>query len=407
MRSTSSVPLLCLSAVCWGFATARSVPREGEFPDPSGYSVQPVSVGLAEDGYSGFPSVLNADTVLDFPLKVVQGASIPMYLSSNRDPQNITRAVISLPGKLRDNWYYFWAMDKALYQAWGTYADVNYNAVSVMAPAFLNEKDIQAGATSGIDGTLYWSGTTWMSGHYNLGPTNFANISSYDVMDDLIDYYLDKEQFPNLDQVVIAGHSAGAQFSQRYAALRKSRKDDERIVYWIANPGSLLWLTEERPLPNAECANADRWKYGLTDGVAAYGAYALKHLMREGIVERYNSRNIHYSWGTGDDGPGDTRCQAQTQGLTHYQRGLNYVNMLQNISGGVLPANATVDFVEGVTHDCEGMTRSPSGLTRLFRNSSYQDPLSILNGGTAIEPRLPVCGLFGAILAMISILCVL
>ena len=51
--------------------------------------------------------------------------------------------------------------------------------------------------------------------------------------------------------------------------------------------------------------------------------------------------------------------------MTHYQRGLNFVNMLQNISGGSLPANATVDFVEGVTHDCEGMTRSPSGLTRV------------------------------------------
>ena len=110
---------------------------------------------------------------------------------------------------------------------------------------------------------------------------------------------------------MIAGHSAGAQLTQRYAALRKSRKDDDRIVYWMANPGSLLWLTEDRPLPNDSCANVDRWKYGLTDGVPAYGAYALKHLQREGIVERYLSRNIHYAWGTGYDGPGDTRCQAQ------------------------------------------------------------------------------------------------
>ncbi|KAL1689471.1 hypothetical protein GGG16DRAFT_126468 [Schizophyllum commune] len=397
MRLPSYLFLLCLFA-CHHLPAAARLERRQEvppvpFPDPSGYDVQPVAIGVADTGYSGFPNVLNADIVLDFELKVAPGASIPMYMSSNRNPQNITRAVISLPGKLRDNWYYFWALDKALYQAWGTYPDVDYNAISIMAPVFLNQMDIDAGAAAGTNGTLFWNGTTWMSGHYNIGPETFANISSYDVMDDLVDYYLNKTVFPNLDQVVIAGHSAGAQLTQRYAALRKSRKDDDRIVYWMANPGSLLWLTEDRPLPNDSCANVDRWKYGLTDGVPAYGAYALKHLQREGIVERYLSRNIHYAWGTGDDGPGDTRCQAQTQGLTHYQRGLNFVNMLQNISGGSLPANATVDFVEGVTHDCEGMTRSPSGLTRLFRNATYQDPAGFWNVGSSTVSWPSVRGL--------------
>ena len=109
----------------------------------------------------------------------------------------------------------FWALDKALYQAWGTYPDVDYNAISVMAPvyvlvlpsnpstdgsnSFLNQMDIDAGAAAGVNGTLFWNGTTWMSGHYNIGPDTFANISSYDVMDDLVDYYLNKTVFPNLD----------------------------------------------------------------------------------------------------------------------------------------------------------------------------------------------------------------
>ncbi|KAL1744906.1 hypothetical protein HDZ31DRAFT_73913 [Schizophyllum fasciatum] len=363
---------LCATARHSPFAAARKVRRAD--PDASGYAVQPISMGDADNGYAGFPSVLNADTILEFPLSVAEGATIPTYISSGKDAANITRAIIVPPGKLRDNWYYYWVMDKALYEAAATYPDVDYNAISIMAPALLNEKDIKAGA--GTNTTLIFNGTTWMSGHYSIGPGSFTNISSYDVVDDLLDYYLDKKRFPNLEKVVLAGHSAGAQFGQRYAALRKSRKHNARISFWLANPGSLLWLTEDRPLPDANCTNADRWKYGLTDGIPAYGGYAQKHYGRDGIVKRYNSHFIHYAWGTADDGPGDTRCQAKTQGLTHYQRGLNFINMLQNLNGGQLPENATVDWVEGVSHDGEGMTRSEMGMTRLFRNSTYQRQLS-------------------------------
>lgn len=37
--------------------------------------------------------------------------------------------------------------------------------------------------------------------------------------------------------VVIAGHSAGAQMTQRYAALRRSTKNDDRLHFWIGKVG--------------------------------------------------------------------------------------------------------------------------------------------------------------------------
>ena len=39
--------------------------------------------------------------------------------------------------------------------------------------------------------------------------------------------------------------------------------------------------------------------------------------------------------------------------------------MLQGLNGGKLPENQTVDWVEGVSHDGEGMTRSEQGMTRV------------------------------------------
>ena len=86
MRLPSYLFLLCLFA-CHHLPAAARLERRQEvplvpFPDPSGYDVQPVAIGVADTGYSGFPNVLNADIVLDFELKVAPGASIVRLVQS-------------------------------------------------------------------------------------------------------------------------------------------------------------------------------------------------------------------------------------------------------------------------------------------------------------------------------------
>ncbi len=84
---------------------------------------------------------------------------------------------------------------------------------------------------------------------HNVGPDSISEFSSYDVLDSLVDYYMDTDMYPNLNVssfvdedhcssrqfqvVVIAGHSAGAQMAQRYIALRNSVKNDDKLHYWI------------------------------------------------------------------------------------------------------------------------------------------------------------------------------
>ena len=65
----------------------------------------------------------------------------------------------------------------------------------------------------------------------------------------------------------------------------------------VGNPGSLLWLTTERPYPNDTCSGVDTYKYGLADGLPAYDITDAKKLGRDGLVARYRGRNAHYAWG--------------------------------------------------------------------------------------------------------------
>lgn len=119
---------------------------------------------------------------------------------------------------------------------------------------------------------------------------------------------------------MVAGHSLGGQAVQRYAAIAKGRPQESRIHYWVGefdysttlpglrnacllkslgNPGSILWLVEDRPYPEiaARCYGFDRFKFGLSGGFPAYNLQSVAAMGRNGIVDRYRARHIHHLWG--------------------------------------------------------------------------------------------------------------
>ncbi len=104
--------------------------------------------------------------------------------------------------------------------------------------------------------------------------------------------------------------------AQRYAILRPSTDDDDRLHFWIgdssflsavrqtelnllhtANPGSLCWLIRNRPIPNDRCEGVDAFKYGLESNFPAYASKNARTLGREGIIKRYHSQTLNYAWG--------------------------------------------------------------------------------------------------------------
>ena len=60
----------------------------------------------------------------------------------------------------------------------------------------------------------------WSTGRNSVNPTG-QPVSSFEVLDQIITYFNDASIYPNLNEVVVAGHSMGAQMLQRYAAVGK------------------------------------------------------------------------------------------------------------------------------------------------------------------------------------------
>ncbi|KAK0200200.1 hypothetical protein DFS33DRAFT_1395473 [Desarmillaria ectypa] len=241
-----------------------------------------------------------------------------------------------------------------------------------MAPCFFTEADLEAGVAQ--DGQLIWDNMTWISRHCNVAdhPSNF---STYDVLDVLVAYYMNTTVYPNLQVVVVAGHLAGGQMTQCYVALRLSTKDDSWLHFWIANPGSLCWLTEDRPFPDNNCSGVDDFKYGLESNFPAYATANARVLEREGIVERYNGCTISYAWGL-------------TQGNTHLERGQYFVSMLEDMGG--IPHCTTVNWVPGIGHDTEGMMASDARIdkVRILTYSDIWGTRIVLSGGIPFNSTL-------------------
>lgn len=241
----------------------------------------------------------------------------------------------------------------------------------IVTPQFLIPTDIAAHALPA--NVLRWSLNDWSDGHDAQGP---APLSSFDVLDAIFARLADRQRFPQLREVVLAGHSAGAQMVQRYVALGRGTAllDHERVHvrFVIANPSSYLYFDRRRPSTNgtfavdtdASCPRVDQWKYGLSGPLPRYAGASVNALR---VERRYLASDIVYLLGTADNDPAhpelDRSCAARAQGATRYARGLAYFGYLHMLDRRVGQRLLEVD---GVGHHSSEMFSSPPGLAALF-----------------------------------------
>lgn len=150
----------------------------------------------------------------------------------NRDPQTYISQALSALSQVANS------------------SDINTDSVAIVAPYFLDGDDENIGyplvdnlrPTQGsITNAPVWDGSTWSAGGPNQYPwTSSKNISSYTVLDQVIQYFDNVTMFPNMKQIVIAGHSLGAQTVQRYAAIGQPGPTNSPVSYWVANPDSFV-----------------------------------------------------------------------------------------------------------------------------------------------------------------------
>jgi hypothetical protein len=221
-----------------------------------------------------------------------------------------------------------------------------------------------------------WSEPAWTSGGWKRGDKSVSDhgagtrISSYQAVDQILVYLGNPFLFPNLESVVITGHSAGGQYTHRFAATSPMEEGlpDLRFRYIVANPSTYLYLGPERAdgkggfeVPDRQaCPNYNEWHYGFEDR----NSYASR-LTEEETRNRFLGRDVVYLAGTADTGQSmlDMSCGAMLQGRHRYERALNIHDHMNTF----FPENGDELLqVTGVAHSSSGMYRSSWGRAALF-----------------------------------------
>jgi len=296
----------------------------------------------------------------------VQAYKLPLanhsftYYSSadlNATQEQIERCVLVIHGTRRNALDYWQHMQQAGQRA------QTLNSTLILAPQFSIQGDsLQRNA-------LYWDlNSAWKIG--NLSSKDHSpRISSFRVIDALIESLSDQKRFPNLKKIVIVGHSAGGQFVQRYA-LGAHPHTNLPLVFVVANPSSYAYLDARRPLknkpdqiglPTEKVPGYNHWKYGL-EHLNAY----MKEQSKEALIAQYPAKNVIYLVGEKDilqDKNLDTTPMARLQGENRLQRGLNYYRYLTLFYGKSVHQ---FRIVPGVGHNHAQIFSSKEGLKAIF-----------------------------------------
>ena len=289
-----------------------------------------------------------------------QRGLLPLYASHDwRIVQpDIERVLVVVHGRLRNADDYFASGLKTV-QA----ADAAAHTM-LLAPQFMHHGDATGQPSTSTEPLLYWQGEQWMGG---APSANFIAISSFDALDALLGQLTDRTRFPHLRQVVLAGHSGGAQLVQRYAVVGHGdavlAQSGIALRYVIANPSTYLYFNTERPAPDPiACPGFNQWKYG-GDQAPPYVSQPLRE-----YEKAYAARDVIYLLGDADVDPHhpalDRSCAARTQGGNRWERGLGYVRYLQSRHPDGLHHRLLI--VAGIGHDGARMLNSACGLAALF-----------------------------------------
>jgi hypothetical protein len=286
-----------------------------------------------------------------------------VYSTYSLDERNesVTRALIVVHGAGRNADNYFRSAVAAAFLA---------NALDntiVISPRFASNgttcKDSLAA------GEVNWtcSGNVWRIGGAATG--NDA-LTSFDFADELLRKLARRNVFPNLKQIVFAGHSAGGQFVSRYVMANQVHEQlGVPVSYVIANPSSYAYFDANRPSAAggvqafsdaANCTNYDRWPYGMQQRTGY-----VARLSEDQLQKQLLARPATYMVGELDTLPiagFDSSCPAMAQGQHRLARGKAYTDYIKQNYG----ANPAFMIIPLCGHNARCMFTADNALPVLF-----------------------------------------
>ena len=340
-------------------------------------------------------NLINAqvETIGDDKYKMVINGSplkIPYYANSSLEvsKNNYTNAVVSLHGIERNaNDYYNTVLSAASLRS--KLSDSTY----MIAPQFLTEEDL---VFHKLDQEhLYWTSGGWSSGSNSRSESTNPRpqrIASFAVMDSILLKII--TTFPKIKSITLAGHSAGAQFINRYYAsspmiddLCQKYKVSTKFI--VANPSSYVYLNNKRvvsgttdkfAVPVTSCTAYNEWRHGL-DNLFTYPAA----IGKEAIMTNFKSRNVAYLAGQLDNDPNapnlGTTCEDRLQGAHRLERSIIYFNHLKDVYGQDILKTQSHDVIPNTGHNHFPIFTSEKALFHLFEAKPQQCRESITYSG--------------------------
>ncbi|WFD22063.1 hypothetical protein MEQU1_000725 [Malassezia equina] len=322
--------------------------------------------GSSRDSNGALKSVPTSSKgfVLKDDLDLSGDAVQPYYITEDYNADDVKRAIIVIPGMPRDSWKWTTLMQNAFrYVYTKNKYGMNKKDTIILSPLALNQDDKAAGAVTNSNWAVY-KNSYWSVGGATISPKLDNPVSFFTMLDKMVDMLMDKSKFPNIDKVVIVGHSMGGQAVQRYAVARKQNSDqDDSLLWWIGNPGAWTWLNADRPTYWSNCQDQmNLWPYGLDEtGRPDYN----KETNSGDLVNAFRGRKVQIALGLADNGAGNTHCEAYYQGANHLDRGVHFVQSLAGMDGG-LPSGFEVNYVSKVSHQDYPMFASFRSLDFIF-----------------------------------------
>ena len=304
-----------------------------------------------------------------------------IYRTYSLDTKNdaVTRALIVVHGAGRDADNYFRTTLAAAFLA-GALDNTVIVSPRIASNNGQGCKDVVAPME------VSWNCSTWRSG--GPSPDNPA-LTSFDFLDEILRKVANKAIFPNLKEIVVAGHSAGGQVVGRYEMGNQvHEKLGVPVTYVVSNPSSYAYPDSLRPTDAAwsvtanapgyipavpadaaafrpftggrDCTTYDQWPYGLQKHFG-YTANETDEQLKQQLV----SRPTTYLLGELDVlplGGFDGSCPAMAQGPTRLARGEAFRKFVNEKMG----AHHAVAIVPLCGHNARCMFTSEVALPLLF-----------------------------------------
>jgi len=260
------------------------------------------------------------------------------------------------------------------------------NDVIVISPQFLTANQVDNNTEENL---LYWKVRPFYGSKLSATKSfdGDLRISAYNILEDIISDFCDKEVFPNLKTITILGHSAGGQMVNRFAASNtvefdKARPQKVMIKYITMNPSSYIYFSPKRSVnwsrKNFQVPSAteiesnpgyNNYAYGLN---SLYYFHRKKGLTPERMKELYPLRNVVYLLG-GEEyvpiGHMSTHPSAMMQGRNRLERGRIYFGHLIDEFGPGIKDNQKFRIAKGVGHNGRKMILSAPARAYILKNS--------------------------------------